>query len=369
MPYILSAATAVPPHRVTQQQAMQFAGRFFRHTYSDLDRLLQVFSNGQIAERYFAVPLNWFTERHSFQERNDLYIKIALELGRKVILNCLQDHRFFTRPLKMEEVDMIIFVSSTGLATPSLDARLIDALPFSPHTKRMPLWGLGCAGGAAGLARAYEYCRGDRKASVLVVSLELCSLTFQSDDMSKSNLIGTSLFADGAACVLVCGDASPLVDVSRLQQIPAICAARSALMPGSESVMGWDVRDNGFYVVFSRDIPHLVRRWFKGEVKQFLHQQQLKVPDIARFVAHPGGKKVLDAYEEALHLPAEKTAVSRNVLRHYGNMSSPTIFFVMYEFLKKNIAQGEYGLAAALGPGFSSELLLLQWKEKKEIVQ
>ncbi|MFL6559840.1 MAG: type III polyketide synthase, partial [Bacillus sp. (in: firmicutes)] len=251
--------------------------------------------------------------------------------------------------------------STTGIATPSIDARIMNLLQFNSHTKRVPIWGLGCAGGAAGLSRAYEYCLAYPKAKVLVLSVELCSLTFQRNDLSKSNLIGTTLFADGAACALVCGDALNLSDFRKKHSSPSILATQSTLMPNSLDVMGWDIKNSGLYVVFSRDIPHIIEEWLKPNVSGFLAEQQIDLRQIDYFIAHPGGKKVIDAYVKSLAIPPSMTEVSLEVLKQFGNMSSATIFYVLNRYMEMDIPQGALGLGTALGPGFSSELLLFRW--------
>lgn len=212
-------------------------------------------------------------------------------------------------------------------------------------------------GGAAGIARAYEYCLAFPKAKVLVIAAEFCSLTFQPDDHSKSNFIGTSLFADGVACVCVAGDEAA-VEAGR----PHIIAAQSVLMPDSEDVMGWDIRDDGLFVVFSKDIPSFIRTWLRPQAQSFLQQHGLAFGDINHFIAHPGGKKVIAAYEEAFGIDKEKTNISFQVMKEFGNMSSATVCVVLERFMKQPIPAGDYGLMVALGPGFSAEMILLRWE-------
>ncbi|WP_059104451.1 type III polyketide synthase [Shouchella shacheensis] len=361
MPSIVSVSSYHPPHTLRQEETMEFARELFAESYKDIERLLTVFSNGDIKQRHFAVPLDWFQEEHSLEERNDLYIKLATEYSVKAIEKCLQNPSFLSREIKASEVDAIICVSSSGMATPSLDARIMNQLPFLPQTKRVPIWGLGCAGGAAGLSRAYDYCLAYPKATVLVVCVELCGLTFQRSDQSKSNLIGTSLFADGVAAALICGTEANVKQASARTVHPTIHSTQSTLMPDSEEVMGWDVKDNGLHVVFSRSIPSIVKDWLKPNVETFLENEGRTLEEISAFVAHPGGKKVLQAYEKALGFSEEMTAVSRKVLEEHGNMSSPTVLYVLEKFMQQERMLGEYGLVAALGPGFCSELLLVEW--------
>ncbi len=362
MPSIASVSSFTPPHVLNQDTTTEFARELFGETFQDIERLLTVFANGQIEERQFAVPIDWFREEHSLQERNDLYIELATAYSVEAIKRCLNQLTFLKEEVDVKAIDAIILVSSTGMATPSLDARIMNVLPFSPHTKRMPLWGLGCAGGAVGISRAYEYCRAFPESNALVVCVELCSLTFQRNDRSKSNLIGTSLFADGVACALVIGDQSQVVTLLKQATRPVIVATQSTLMPQSEEVMGWDVKDSGLHVVFSRDIPAIISNWLEPNVSRFLEEQEVKMSQITSFIAHPGGKKVLDAYVDALGIEEEMTAVSKHILKRHGNMSSPTVIYVLEQVMMQEHGEGEYGLMAALGPGFCSELVLLQWK-------
>ncbi|WJY27840.1 MULTISPECIES: type III polyketide synthase [Sporosarcina] len=358
MPQILSVSTHLPPNLVKQEEAVELSRSVFSGRFKDIERLLNVFQNGDIEQRNVCMPLDWYGRPHDFEERNDLYISKAVEYGTLAVTDCLHSS-FLDHPVSYEDIDAIIFVSSTGIATPSIEARIMNKLPFRDDVKRIPLWGLGCAGGAAGLSRAHEYCRAYPKANVLVLAIELCSLTFQKDDYSKSNLVGVSLFSDGVACALIAGDDSAL-STDRVR--PSIIGTTSKLMPDSEEVMGWDVKNNGLYVVFSKSIPTIITEWLGPFVHQFLAGHGLNDQDISHFVAHPGGKKVLKAYEDALHFDSSMTAISRDVLRMNGNMSSPTVLYVLKRFMETGPAAGEYGVLAALGPGFSGELQLLKWE-------
>jgi alkylresorcinol/alkylpyrone synthase len=361
MPSILSVAEAVPPFVIKQQQAMEFAAELFSESFKDIGRLLKAFQNGQIEKRHFVKGLEWFKRNATFEEKNNAYMNEAVRLGTEAITKCLTNGTFLRNEIPYEEIDAIFTVSTTGLATPSIEARIMNILPFSPYTKRIPIFGLGCAGGAAGLSRAYEYCLAFPKAKVLVLSIEFCSLTFQRNDRSKSNLIGTSLFADGVACAVVCGSESDLLKYQKRDSSPKIFATQSATMKNTLDVMGWDVKNEGLFVVFSKDIPSMIESWLKPNVEKLTREWNVALTDIDHFIAHPGGKKVLDAYVKALNLRGNMTEVSLEVLREYGNMSSATILYVLRRFMEK-AKQGEIGLAAALGPGFSSELLFMRWE-------
>ena len=362
MAFIVSVAEALPAHILKQDEVTQFAKDLFSESFNDIERLLKVFNNGEIEKRHFVKGLEWFKTEKSFQERNDAYIECAVELGVEAITKCLTNRDFLKKDVPFEEIEAIICISSSGIATPSIEARIMNRLPFTKHTKRIPIWGLGCAGGAAGLSRAYEYCLAFPHANILVLSIELCSLTFQRNDRTKSNLIGTSLFADGVACALLSGERVERRTFQKLHSSPEIKATQSTLLPHSLDVMGWQVKDDGLFVIFSKDIPSIIESWLKPNVTEFLHNNKVSLEDVSHFIAHPGGKKVLDAYLNSLNIPEEMTAISLNVLREFGNMSSATVLYVLKRFMEIG-KQGEVGLCTALGPGFSSELLLMKWEE------
>ncbi|MDN7243224.1 3-oxoacyl-[acyl-carrier-protein] synthase III C-terminal domain-containing protein [Planococcus sp. N028] len=341
------------PYYVDQKETVGAVRNLFGGDYEDIERLLRVFGNGEIKGRYLAAPLDWFEKERGLEEKNQRYVEESVRMGSRAVARCLEESG-----VKKEEIDAFIFVSSSGMSTPTIDARIMNELRLPPHIKRIPLWGLGCAGGASGISRAHDYCLAYPEAKVLVLCIELCSLTFQHTDRSKSNLIGTSLFADGAACALVTGDQVQMAGAGFF-----IKDTQSTLMQDSEDVMGWDVKDHGLHVVFSRDIPKIIEKWLKPNVDLFLEKIGKTSSDIIHFVAHPGGKKVLAAYEKSLGFSNEKTEISRNVLTNYGNMSSPTVLYVLKEFMETRPNRGEEGLLTALGPGFSSEMLWLEWGE------
>ncbi|MGZ4112987.1 MAG: type III polyketide synthase [Tumebacillaceae bacterium] len=353
MPVIASVGTSVPSHIITQEETREFAKQLFGDAFRDIDRLLGVFESAQIEKRHFCTPLSWFGEVHSWQEKNALYVEHATQLAAEAIRSCLR--RAGQQP---EDIDYLVFVSSTGLATPSIDAHLFNLLGLRPDIKRLPIWGLGCAGGAAGLARGYDLAKAHPDAKVLVCALELCGLTFLHGDRSKSNLIATSLFADGCAAVLLSGD-----DIAQAQQTlgPRLLGSHSTIWPDSIDVMGWDVQNEGLKVIFSKDIPSLVQTQIRPVIDAFLSDLHLTRDDLNHFIAHPGGMIVLQAYEEAFDLPPHLLRHSRDVLRAHGNMSSCTVLFVLERELQEPHNSGEHGLLLALGPGFSCEQVMLQW--------
>ncbi|AOV07054.1 type III polyketide synthase [Sporosarcina ureilytica] len=358
MPTILSVNTVNPPFAIKQTDAVELTRTLFKDKFKNIERLLKVFDNGEINNRYLCMPIDWFKHEHDFEERNHLYIEHAVHFGVQAIQKCLEDNRL-QRTIHPSEIDAIFYISSSGIATPSIEARIMNKLPFRDDTKRIPIWGLGCAGGAAGVSRAYEFCRAFPTANVLVLSIEFCSLTFQKEDYSKSNLVGASLFADGIACALISGEQST---IKTRHASPKIIGTASKFMPHSEGVMGWHVKNSGFHVIFSKSIPSIITKWLGPFVHEFLDDYELTNDDITHFIAHPGGKKVLEAYENALHFPPSKTNISREILSEHGNMSSPTILYVLERFIENEPASQDYGLMAALGPGFCGELLLLKWE-------
>ncbi len=347
-PHIWAVATAVPPHRVTQARAREFAASFFESNFKNLDRLLPVFDNTQIHCRYLAQPPDWYGRPHTFPEANALYETIALDLAAQAATAVLTK-----AAISPASVGMVVFVSTTGLATPSLDAKLIQRLGLSLHTGRLPIWGLGCAGGVAGVARAAELAKTMPGRPVLLVAVELCSLTFQYNDRSKSNLIATSLFGDGAAAAVI--QAGGVADG------PEILGSYSTLFADSEDVMGWDVTDTGLKVRFSRHIPTIVRRHLPTLIAEACLKWGLDLAAIQHYVAHPGGAKVLTAYVESLGLSERHLASAYEILRDYGNMSSVSVLFVLEKFLASQPSGGDYGLMMALGPGFSAEQVLFRW--------
>jgi alkylresorcinol/alkylpyrone synthase len=349
---LISIATADPPTRVGQEEVREFAHEIFSRRGNDLDRLLNVFGNTSVESRHFTEDKSWYGQDHGFAERNHLYIERTVEMCALCAKKCLT-----TAGLTPKDVEHVIFISSTGLSTPSIDAILFNILGFNNHIKRTPVWGIGCAGGAVGLSRALDYTKAERAHSVLVIATELCGLTFQKDDYSKSNIVGTSLFADGAAAALVVGDEHPLCNQKGISLLNSL----STIYPNSLDVMGWEVKDSGLKVIFSRDIPTIVCQNVKQNIEELLGNNNLKLHDIKHYAVHPGGQKVMDAYQKALGLANDELRFSRKVLREHGNMSSPTVLYVLKEFMESGeYNSGEYGLVSALGPGFSSELVLFQ---------
>jgi alkylresorcinol/alkylpyrone synthase len=348
MSSIVSVGTAVPPFLMRQEEARRLAGEQFADNIVNIAKYLQVFNNALVSERYFCVEADWFLRSHSLAAKNRLYLEWAEKLSLAAIEKCLEGVG-----VVREEIDHLVFVSSSGIATPSLDVAIINKLGLRTDIRRLPIFGLGCLGGAAGIALCNSLASTSLAATILLVSVELNSLTFQPDDLTKSNLIATSLFGDGAAAVLFGGDFNGPINVLK---------SVSRLRPYSDHLMGWDFVDTGFRVVFSRTVPDVIMDMMPEAVRAVIDGRGITTGDIEAFIFHPGGKRILEAYQEVLGRRPEDFVSSYGVLNRYGNMSSATVLFVLDEQLRKvSHRSGAYGLVAAFGPGFSAETTLVQW--------
>lgn len=342
VPRILAMATAVPPRTVSQGRAAGLMRKLLGPKLSGFERLAAVYQNSGIKKRQIAVPHAWFKREHGLGERNRIYLDTSVGLLDRVAREC-----FESSGVRPEQVDDLIVVSSTGIATPSLDALLMGRLGLSPRVRRTPLFGLGCAGGVLGLGRAAAFAGTGRTALLLVV--ELCSLSFQKSDISKKNLVASALFGDGAAGVLIgCRGRGPRLGPQE-----------EHTWPGTLDVMGWNVVDTGFSVIFSRSIPHLVRSRLRPVIDGFLRRQGLSVDDVDEFICHPGGAKVLDALEETFGLERGALELSRRTLADHGNMSAPTVLFSLKEALRGTRA-GRRFVLTSLGPGFTAAMMLIE---------
>jgi alkylresorcinol/alkylpyrone synthase len=352
MPQLISVGIADVPFDFTQLEVKRFASELFSDKKQYIDRMLGVFDNSLIETRHFVHPRPWFDESKNFVERSRSFLENSIPISVSAIKDCLN-----TAHSSLEDIDHIIFVSSTGISAPSVDAHLINELKINRHIKRTPIWGLGCVGGAVGLTRAMEYTKAYPKSAVLVIALEICSLAFQREDYSKSNIVSLALFSDGAAASIVCGDEHVLAGSSKISLIDSL----STTYYDSLEVMGWEIVDDGLKAIFSKDIPTIVRKEVKSNIKELLDTNNLSVPDLKHFAVHPGGAKVLIEYEGSVGLEEGAFIHSRKVLKEHGNMSSPTVLYVIREMMdENNFKPGEYGIISALGPGFSSEIILFE---------
>jgi alkylresorcinol/alkylpyrone synthase len=347
---IISAGTAFPEN-VYRQEAITAAlkdawgSRLQRPAV--LDRL---HGHCGVEQRHLVMPLEGYHGVTTWGQANDLWIDFAQTLGRDAICRAIT-------PLGLmpADIDALFFVTVTGVASPSVDARLVNRMGLSPHIKRVPIFGLGCVAGAAGLARAADYVRAFPDQIAVVLSVELCSLTWQRDDTSMANMISTGLFGDGAAAAVVAGRDTGL-------RGPEVLATRSVFYPGTEEVMGWDISETGFHIVLSPDVPKVIRENLGRDVDSLLSGFGLGRNDIASWIIHTGGPKVLEAVEESLDLPPDALDLSWRCLKRVGNLSSASVLVVLEEALARRRGEpGTYSILGAMGPGFCSELLLLRW--------
>jgi len=312
----------------------QFQGRF-----SEFDRLAPVFKNAGIDNRAIAMPLDWYLEPQGLKERNAVYLKVANQLFVEATQIALAAAK-----ISAAEVDTIVTISSSGIATPTLEARALIELGFRPDILRVPVFGLGCAGGISGLALGVQLAKAKPGSVVLLVVVELCSLWFHQDTLTKANIVASALFGDGAAAVVL--------STARASNHHIMGTGVQHTWPSTLQIMGWDVNDSGLEVVFDRDIPPFIRRQIAPVMADFLKRLNLTRDEIVRFGFHPGGIKVLEALESALEIKPGSLDIERSVLRDHGNMSAPTVLFVLKRLLE-NANPGIY-VISALGPGFTA---------------
>jgi alkylresorcinol/alkylpyrone synthase len=341
--HLASLATASPPHTLHQEDVAEAGRLLFEGRVRDVERMLAVYQHAGIDQRQSCMPLSWYLEDHSFSERNQLFLDHGVALMAEASDRCLDE-----AGLTYGEVDMIVSVSTSGIATPSLDARLMNERPFRRDVTRLPIFGLGCAGGVLGLARAAAMAQATPGSKILFLCVELCGLTFRRGDSSKSNFVATALFGDGAAAALLSTDLDG----------PALTHWGEHTWPDSLDVMGWDVGDDGLGVVFSRDIPSLVRSDMRAAADRFLSNCGQDLSNMDQLLCHPGGAKVLDALEESFDLAPQSLDHARETLRKHGNMSAVTVLFVLDRAMRID-PPGRW-LLSSLGPGFSAGFLLMQ---------
>jgi alkylresorcinol/alkylpyrone synthase len=326
---------------------------FIKHWGPKLDNpafLERLHGRVGVEERYLALPLEEYPGLKSWGRANNHWIDVSLEIGQAALEMALE-----RAGLQGSDLSAIFFVSVTGIASPSIDARLINRMKLPLNLKRVPIFGLGCVAGAAGISRAADYVKGYPGEVAALLSVELCSLTLQQEDLSPANLISSGLFGDGAGAVLVAGADRDLPG-------PRILATRSIFYPDSEQVMGWDISEKGFRIVLSREVPEVVDKFLAGDVERFLADQGMRRDQIGSWILHTGGPKILEATQRVLGLNNGELDASWNCLRRMGNLSSSSVLMVLEEFMeRRRPAPGSYSLLAAMGPGFCSELLLLQW--------
>jgi alkylresorcinol/alkylpyrone synthase len=345
---IAATATALPPYAITRDDVKYYMGRVFDIPDRRLEAMMAIVDNAQVHKRYAIFPIDYTVDPRPLHKTNQEYIEHAVKLGQQAAEECLK-----RAGVRADEVDLIITVSCTGFMIPSLDAHLINIMGFRSNVRRMPFTELGCAAGAMALGRAADYLKAHPGGNVLIIAVELPSLTFQRKDISQANLISSILFGDGAAAVLVTG---------KEKKGPKILVSETYTFPNSLDAMGFDLRDSGFHILLSKDVPEMIGEKIKGLVDGFLERHGRTQQDIKGWILHPGGARLLGNVEKELGLCKCDTGPSWDILSNVGNLSSATILFILQEWLEKRpLNSGEYAFAAAFGPGFSAEFLLLQW--------
>ena len=348
--HILATSTAFPEHYYPQREVIDAFLAYWGGDPKFRAILERLHLHTGVDGRYFARPLDDYIALDTWGKTNNVWIEVAEDLGERAIDCALKQ-----AGLHRDQIGAIFFVSVTGVASPSIDARLVNRMGLSPNIRRNPIFGLGCVAGAAGLARAADYVRAWPDQIAVLLSVELCSLTWQRADKSVANLISTGLFGDGAAAVMVAGSNVP-------RSGPRILSSQCVFYPNTEDVMGWDISEHGFRIVLSPDVPKVVVENLGPNIDAFLATQGLQRNDIGSWIMHTGGPKVLEATQEALGLSRDDVEVSWDVLRRVGNLSSASVLVVLDEVMKhRRPSPGTRSILAAMGPGFCAEMLLLEW--------
>ncbi|MAY80102.1 MAG: type III polyketide synthase [Deltaproteobacteria bacterium] len=349
---IASVHGSLPNHHYSQDELIAEFIHHWSNQHHNPDRLKRLHEAVQVGGRHLALPLDEY-QGLGLGDANNAFISVGTEIGAKAIIGALSQLE-----LEPTDVDAIFTTTVTGIATPSLDARLVNKVGFRNDIKRTPMFGLGCVAGAAGIARLYDYLQAYPNQIAVLLSVELCSLTLQRNDLSVPNLIASGLFGDGAAALIGIGEAK-----AKTMGLtgPKVTQTRSRFYPDTERVMGWDIEDTGFKIVLSASVPQVVKQHIRSDVDAFLEIHGLTISDISTWVCHPGGPKVLTAFEESLELPPNALKRTWDSLKNVGNLSSASVLFVLQQTLADcALKPGEKGLLLALGPGFCSELVLLE---------
>jgi alkylresorcinol/alkylpyrone synthase len=350
---ILSATSAFPKHYYSQDVLFVALQQYWGDQLVKPEVLCRLHKNVGVDGRYLSLPIDAYPRLASRGETNDHWIRTALELG-----YCSISRGLRAAGVQAREVGALFFTSVTGISSPSIDARLINRMGLSPNIKRVPMFGLGCVAGAAGIARAADYVRAFPDQVAVLLAVELCSLTLQREGLSMANLISAGLFGDGAAVVV----AGEKFELKKPSSGPRVLATRSVFYPETEEMMGWDVSEKGFRIVLSPEVPNLIRRQLGDDVDRFLADLGRERRDVGSWVLHTGGPKVLEATAAALGVENGQLSASWDCRRRVGNLSSASVLVVLEDVMKNRRPEpGTLGLLAATGPGFCSELVALEW--------
>lgn len=347
---IAGVGSAFPKRYFKQDVIVGALKAYYRNRLANPDILDRLDDSMKVDGRFLARPIEFYENMQTWGEANDVWIETGMEIGETALCRALA-----AAGLEPGELSAIFVTSVTGIAAPSLDARLVNRMGLSYNIKRVPIFGLGCVAGAAGISRAADYVRAYPGQAAALLSIELCSLTLQREDVSMAHLISAVLFGDGSAAAIVTG-------ADRKSSGPEILATKSILYPDTQRVMGWDISEKGFKIVLSAEVPDTVRQHLGEDVDTFLGEQGLRRSDIKTWIMHTGGPKVLEATGEALGLTAKDLEASWESLRKVGNISSTSVLLVLEDVYKhRRPAPGTLSILAAMGPGFCSELVLLRW--------
>lgn len=360
MSRIAAVRGVLPPHRHPQADITATIGDVVLGSQAHRRPILErLHTSAQVHQRHLALPLDSYADLDGFRASNDAFIDVGVSLGQQAVTAAVE-----AAGLVPADVDMIMTTSVTGVAAPSLDARLAPLVGLRPDVKRVPIFGLGCVAGAAGVARVHDYLLGHPDDVAVLVSVELCSLTLQRDDTSMANLVASGLFGDGGAAVVMVGAerAAAMGLDAQASGAPAVVDSRSRLYPDTERVMGWDIGAGGFKIVLDATVPDVVEKYLRDDVDAFLASHALDLDDVGVFVAHPGGPKVLQAMTRAMDLDPDALSVTWDSLAEIGNLSSASVLHVLERTMSSGRARpGSLGLMVAMGPGFCAELVLLRW--------
>ena len=382
MPHIIATAAGLPDHRYPQAELTEQLQALWAEHGVNPARIASLHANTTIETRYLAEPRERYPEMKGWAAPNEAFLRRAVELGERALTELIGQVE-----IGFEDVAHLTVFSTTGIAVPSLDARLMNRLPFAPTLKRLPVYGLGCVAGASGIARAADYLAGHPEEAAIALTVELCSLMIEPGDVSVGNLIACGLFGDAAAAVLLVGDAHPLAGTNASAGGPLalgsssgdgpvlaradhggpapavrVVDSRSAALPATERHMGWDVTDAGMRIVISAALPDTARTALRPHVEALLAEHGLTIPDVGRWLCHPGGPRVIDAIEEGLGLDTGRLDDTRSLLRRVGNVSSASVLLLLDEAMRTAAERaGTWGVLLAMGPGFSAEIVLLRW--------